>query len=87
MIEFVEQALESGPPTPALLPLDPLSPQPPSPPAAWRGGGTNVIVHCLAGAHRAGTTGCILLMHFAGLEKASAAAPESDIDAWWTPAR
>ena len=23
-------------------------------------------VHCLAGAHRAGTTGCAILMHFAG---------------------
>ncbi|CAK9006683.1 unnamed protein product [Durusdinium trenchii] len=29
--------------------------------------GENVMVHCLAGAHRAGTTGCICLMHFAGL--------------------
>jgi len=29
--------------------------------------GKNVMVHCLAGAHRAGTTGCICLMHFAGL--------------------
>ncbi|CAE6946235.1 DUSP9, partial [Symbiodinium sp. KB8] len=29
--------------------------------------GRNVMVHCLAGAHRAGTTGCICLMHFAGL--------------------
>lgn len=31
------------------------------------GEGKNVMVHCLAGAHRAGTTGCICLMHFAGL--------------------
>jgi len=29
--------------------------------------GHNVMVHCLAGAHRAGTTGCICLMHFASL--------------------
>ena len=29
--------------------------------------GESVLVHCLAGAHRAGTTGCILLMHFAGM--------------------
>ena len=26
-----------------------------------------VLVHCLAGAHRAGTTGCLLLMHKGGL--------------------
>lgn len=25
--------------------------------------GGSVLVHCLAGAHRAGTTGCLLLMH------------------------
>jgi protein-tyrosine phosphatase len=30
--------------------------------------GDNVLVHCLAGAHRAGTTGCACLMHFGGLE-------------------
>eukprot|EP00435_Cladocopium_sp_Y103_P063304 s895_g24.t2 len=30
--------------------------------------GKNVMVHCLAGAHRAGTTGCICLMHFAQLD-------------------
>jgi len=30
--------------------------------------GENVLVHCLAGAHRAGTTGIICLMHFAGLQ-------------------
>lgn len=29
--------------------------------------GKNVMVHCLAGAHRAGTTGIICLMHFAKL--------------------
>lgn len=29
--------------------------------------GHNVMVHCLAGAHRAGTTGCLCLMHFANL--------------------
>jgi len=28
--------------------------------------GKNVMAHCLAGAHRAGTTGCINLMYFAG---------------------
>lgn len=27
--------------------------------------GENVLVHCLAGAHRAGTTGCACLVHFA----------------------
>ena len=37
------------------LPLDALS------------GGGSVLVHCLAGAHRAGTTGCLLLMHYCGL--------------------
>eukprot|EP00667_Euglena_gracilis_P017360 EG_transcript_18287 len=29
--------------------------------------GRNVLLHCLAGAHRAGTMGVIVLMHFAGL--------------------
>jgi len=29
--------------------------------------GENVMVHCLAGAHRAGTTGCLLLMYKADL--------------------
>lgn len=29
--------------------------------------GNNVMVHCLAGAHRAGTTGVLCLMHFAKL--------------------
>lgn len=28
--------------------------------------GSSVLVHCLAGAHRAGTTGCLCLMHYAG---------------------
>jgi protein-tyrosine phosphatase len=36
--------------------------------------GESVLVHCLAGAHRAGTTGCILLMHYAGLPKDGAVA-------------
>mmetsp|Transcript_7714 Transcript_7714/g.25569 ORF Transcript_7714/g.25569 Transcript_7714/m.25569 type:complete len:212 (-) Transcript_7714:109-744(-) len=27
---------------------------------------TNVLVHCLAGAHRAGTTGTMLIMHLSG---------------------
>mmetsp|Transcript_65997 Transcript_65997/g.125865 ORF Transcript_65997/g.125865 Transcript_65997/m.125865 type:complete len:223 (-) Transcript_65997:24-692(-) len=31
------------------------------------GAGGNVLVHCLAGAHRAGTTGVICLMYFARL--------------------
>lgn len=31
--------------------------------------GKNVMAHCLAGAHRAGTTGCICLMHFARLTR------------------
>ena len=34
----------------------------------------SVLVHCLAGAHRAGTTGCILLMHKAGLSAMEAVA-------------
>lgn len=29
--------------------------------------GRSVLVHCLAGAHRAGTTGTICLLHFGGL--------------------
>lgn len=29
--------------------------------------GQNVLVHCLAGAHRAGTTGVACLIHFAKL--------------------
>lgn len=34
--------------------------------------GHSVMVHCLAGAHRAGTTGVICLMRFAGLSVAEA---------------
>lgn len=34
--------------------------------------GKNVMAHCLAGAHRAGTTGCICLMHFAQLSNREA---------------
>lgn len=30
--------------------------------------GENVLVHCLAGAHRAGTTGCACLMYYANLD-------------------
>jgi hypothetical protein len=30
--------------------------------------GESVLVHCLAGAHRAGTTGCACLVHFADME-------------------
>jgi len=37
-------------------------------------GGNNVMVHCLAGAHRAGTTGIICLMHFAKFSKDDAIA-------------
>lgn len=29
---------------------------------------SNVLIHCLAGAHRAGTTGCLCLMHYAKLQ-------------------
>ena len=29
--------------------------------------GEHVLVHCLAGAHRAGTTGCMCLMHYANM--------------------
>lgn len=41
--------------------------------------GENVLVHCLAGAHRAGTTGILLLMYKVGLGavEATAAAKES----------
>ena len=35
-------------------------------------GGGSVLVHCLAGAHRAGTTGVAWLMHASGLDKATA---------------
>ena len=36
--------------------------------------GGGVLVHCLAGAHRAGTTGCMLLMHKCGFSAAAAVA-------------
>jgi len=36
--------------------------------------GESVLVHCLAGAHRAGTTGCLLLMRKGGLSAAEAIA-------------
>uniref|UniRef100_A0A6U5B349 protein-tyrosine-phosphatase n=1 Tax=Hemiselmis andersenii TaxID=464988 RepID=A0A6U5B349_HEMAN len=36
--------------------------------------GNNVLVHCLAGAHRAGTTGCACLMHYGGLSVGSSIA-------------
>ena len=29
---------------------------------------SNILIHCLAGAHRAGTTGCLCLMHYAKLQ-------------------
>merc|ERR1712062_170172 len=34
--------------------------------------GESVLVHCLAGAHRAGTTGIICLMHFRGMNSTTA---------------
>ena len=34
--------------------------------------GENVLVHCLAGAHRAGTMGIALLMNLAGMDALSA---------------
>jgi len=34
--------------------------------------GESVLVHCLAGAHRAGTTAIICLMHFQGLNSTDA---------------
>ena len=34
--------------------------------------GKHVLVHCKAGAHRAGTTGIICLMHFVGLPRRDA---------------
>lgn len=34
--------------------------------------GESVLVHCLAGAHRAGTTGIICLMHFQGIDSTTA---------------
>lgn len=36
--------------------------------------GGSVLVHCLAGAHRAGTTGCACLIHYAGLGASDAIA-------------
>lgn len=42
--------------------------------------GKNVMVHCLAGAHRAGTTGCICLMHFAQLDAKDAVTAQSVAD-------
>ena len=36
--------------------------------------GQSVLVHCLAGAHRAGTTGCACLVHFADMDPVSAIA-------------
>jgi len=30
--------------------------------------GESVLIHCLAGAHRAGTTGCACLVHYVGLD-------------------
>jgi protein-tyrosine phosphatase len=36
--------------------------------------GGSVLVHCLAGAHRAGTTGCLLLMYYGGLSHTKAVA-------------
>jgi len=36
------------------------------------GRGESVLVHCLAGAHRAGTTGTLLLMHFLGKDSRQA---------------
>jgi len=34
--------------------------------------GESVLVHCLAGAHRAGTTGVMSLMHYEGLDSSEA---------------
>ena len=34
--------------------------------------GESVLVHCLAGAHRAGTTGIMCLMHYAGMSSLEA---------------
>lgn len=36
--------------------------------------GNSVLVHCLAGAHRAGTTGCLCLMHYGGYDVSTAIA-------------
>ena len=40
----------------------------------WLGNGENVLVHCKAGRHRAGTAGVGLLMHFRGLSREEATA-------------
>ena len=37
-------------------------------------GGNSVLIHCLAGAHRAGTTGVSWLMHAAQMDRAEATA-------------
>jgi protein-tyrosine phosphatase len=37
-------------------------------------GGNGVLIHCLAGAHRAGTTGVSWLMHAAEMDRATATA-------------
>lgn len=37
-------------------------------------GGNSVLIHCLAGAHRAGTTGVSWLMHAAQMDRATATA-------------
>ena len=37
-------------------------------------GGNSVLIHCLAGAHRAGTTGVSWLMHAAEMDRATATA-------------
>ena len=34
--------------------------------------GDSVLVHCLAGAHRAGTTGCACLVHYASMDAVTA---------------
>ena len=34
--------------------------------------GTNVLVHCLAGAHRAGTTGCAILIRYGKMDASQA---------------
>jgi hypothetical protein len=41
--------------------------------AALAAGGS-VLIHCLAGAHRAGTTGITCLMHYTGLDPSGACA-------------
>ncbi len=41
--------------------------------------GQSVLLHCWAGAHRAGTTACLCLMHYHGLDKAEAVANAQSI--------